>query len=124
MLDLCRTRVLLPFDSRLEVWWLFQVGHQAGATIAILLADTWPNRVKKLVLWGVPIMTVMERGDFLREEPPDYHNEFLGTIMSFVSDRFPDDEHPWQLKVSVPLFLWQGWHGHWGRRQRNEYRGG
>ena len=56
--------------------------------------------MKKLVLWGVPIMTVMERGDFLREEPPDYHHEFLGSLMAFVSDRFPDEDHPWQLKVS------------------------
>ena len=61
--------------------------------------------MKKVVLWGVPIMTVMERGDFLREEPPDYHNEFLGTVMSFVSDRFPDDDHPWQLKVRATLSL-------------------
>lgn len=75
------------------------VGHQVGASLAIHIAVQFPQLVKKLVLWGIPILGVMSRGDVLREEPPDFAGNFFGVIDSFVKERFPDEGYPWQLKV-------------------------
>lgn len=77
-----------------------KVGHQAGGALALHLAVNFPRQIGKVVVWGLPLLGFMERGDVLREEPPDYEDEFFDVIQSFVSERFPEESMPWQLKVS------------------------
>lgn len=79
----------IPFDI---------IGHQTGATIGLQIAAEVPEAVRKLVLWAVPILGFMQRGDVLREEPPDYDGNFMEIIQTFVDSRYPEPV-PWQLKV-------------------------
>ncbi|CAI5530082.1 unnamed protein product [Closterium sp. Naga37s-1] len=73
------------------------IGHQTGATVALQIASDLPQVVRRVVLWGVPMLGFMERGDVLREEPPDYDGDLEGTVASFLEKRYPYPV-PWQLK--------------------------
>ncbi|CAI7914236.1 unnamed protein product, partial [Closterium sp. NIES-54] len=74
------------------------IGHQTGATVALQIASDLPQVVRRVVLWGVPMLGFMERGDVLREEPPDYDGDLEGTVATFLEKRYPYPV-PWQLKV-------------------------
>eukprot|EP00897_Mesotaenium_endlicherianum_P007095 jgi/Mesen1/6413/ME000329S05578 len=78
-----------------------QIGHQSGASIAMKIAVDFPKRVRKLVMWGVPILGLLQRGDILRESAPDYEDDFFNVVADFIAARFPHPDHPWQLKATV-----------------------
>ncbi|CAI7847311.1 unnamed protein product [Closterium sp. NIES-53] len=86
-----------------------QVGHEAGATVAIHIAAELPHIVRRLVLWGVPMLGFMERGDALREETPDaqYDSDLPDAVTTFLHRRFPDGGVPWQLKVRTLIDMLQ-----------------
>ncbi|CAI5487881.1 unnamed protein product [Closterium sp. Naga37s-1] len=87
------------------------VGHEAGATVAIHIAAELPHIVRRLVLWGVPMLGFMERGDALREETPDghYDSDLPDAVATFLHRRFPDGGVPWQLKrVHTPVLCMAG----------------
>ena len=50
------------------------------------------------MLWGIPMLGFMQRGDVLREEPPNYEEDFTEVVSTFLEARFPIPV-PWQLKV-------------------------
>ena len=54
--------------------------------------------IRRLVLWGIPMLGFMQRGDVLREEPPNYEEDFTEVVSTFLEARFPIPV-PWQLKV-------------------------
>ncbi|CAI5515824.1 unnamed protein product [Closterium sp. Naga37s-1] len=85
------------------------VGHEAGATVAIHIAAELPHIVRRLVLWGVPMLGFMERGDALREETPDTHYDadLPAAVTTFLERRFPDGGVPWQLKVRTLIDMLQ-----------------
>ncbi|CAI5467811.1 unnamed protein product [Closterium sp. Yama58-4] len=85
------------------------VGHEAGATVAIHIAAELPHIVRRLVLWGVPMLGFMERGDALREETPDgqYDSDLPAAVSTFLHRRFPDGGVPWQLKVRTLIDMLQ-----------------
>ncbi|CAI5967489.1 unnamed protein product [Closterium sp. NIES-65] len=85
------------------------VGHEAGATVAIHIAAELPHIVRRLVLWGVPMLGFMERGDALREETPDghYDSDLPDAVATFLHRRFPDGGVPWQLKVRTLIDMLQ-----------------
>ncbi|CAI5957889.1 unnamed protein product [Closterium sp. NIES-65] len=85
------------------------VGHEAGATVAIHIAAELPHIVRRLVLWGVPMLGFMERGDALREETPDvqYDSDLPDAVTTFLHRRFPDGGVPWQLKVRTLIDMLQ-----------------
>lgn len=74
------------------------IGHHTGAIVAAYIASELPGAVRRLVLWGVPVLGFMERGDVMREEPPDYENDLVGVIQEYTEKRYPTPV-PWQLKV-------------------------
>ncbi|CAI5484048.1 unnamed protein product [Closterium sp. Yama58-4] len=86
-----------------------QVGHEAGATVAIHIAAELPHIVRRLVLWGVPMLGFMERGDALREETPDghYDSDLPAAVTTFLHRRFPEGGVPWQLKVRTLIDMLQ-----------------
>ncbi|CAI5536251.1 unnamed protein product [Closterium sp. Naga37s-1] len=86
-----------------------QVGHEAGAMVAIHIAAELPHIVRRLVLWGVPMLGFMERGDALREETPDaqYDSDLPDAVTTFLHRRFPDGGVPWQLKVRTLIDMLQ-----------------
>ncbi|CAI5948116.1 unnamed protein product [Closterium sp. NIES-64] len=85
----------LRFTSTIDL-----IGHQTGATVALQIASDLPQVVRRVVLWGVPMLGFMERGDVLREEPPDYDGDLEGTVATFLEKRYPYPV-PWQLKVTT-----------------------
>jgi pimeloyl-ACP methyl ester carboxylesterase len=40
------------------------LGHHTGAQVAVTLAERWPDRIDRLVLYGVPVMSQDEREAF------------------------------------------------------------
>ncbi|CAI5529824.1 unnamed protein product [Closterium sp. Naga37s-1] len=82
------------------------IGHQTGATVALQIASDLPQVVRRVVLWGVPMLGFMEQGDVLREEPPDYDGDLEGTVATFLEKRYPYPV-PWQLKVRTLIDMLQ-----------------
>ncbi|CAI5503354.1 unnamed protein product [Closterium sp. Naga37s-1] len=91
----------LRFTSTIDL-----IGHQTGATVALQIASDLPQVVRRVVLWGVPMLGFMERGDVLREEPPDYDGDLEGTVATFLEKRYPYPV-PWQLKVRTLIDMLQ-----------------
>lgn len=76
--------------------------------MAAYIASELPSAVRRLVLWGVPVLGFMERGDAMREEAPDYENDLPGVVQDYIERRYPTPV-PWQLKVRRPTApsLWR-----------------
>ncbi|CAI5523941.1 unnamed protein product [Closterium sp. Naga37s-1] len=91
------------------------VGHQVGATVALHIAAELPHIVRRIALWGIPMLGFMERGDVLREESPDadYQADLSAAIGAFITTRFPEQrvdtgvDVPWQLKVRTVIDMLQ-----------------
>ncbi|GIW07623.1 MAG: hypothetical protein KatS3mg060_2428 [Dehalococcoidia bacterium] len=62
------------------------VGHHTGVTIAMIQAEQFPETVRKLVLWGIPLLPEanMER---LRNEGPSTYSEDGAELVRFWVNR-------------------------------------
>ncbi|XP_024521084.1 bifunctional epoxide hydrolase 2 isoform X2 [Selaginella moellendorffii] len=65
------------------------VGHHIGAAVAMQLAVDFPESVKKLALWGVPILD--ESVKKFVPEAPDFEDEDLKAVIKF-----------WKIRNKVP----------------------
>ncbi|CAI5462548.1 unnamed protein product [Closterium sp. Yama58-4] len=87
-----------------------------GATVALHIAAELPHIVRRIALWGIPLLGFMGRGDVLREESPDadYQADLPAAIEAFITTRFPEQQVggagvdvPWQLKVRTVIDMLQ-----------------
>ncbi len=51
------------------------LGHHTGASIALVIADRYPDRVGKLVLWGVPHLPPPRMDRLANEQPFSYSKD-------------------------------------------------
>ena len=51
------------------------VGHHTGAAVGLQLAACWPDRVRRMVLWGVPLLNQRLSEQLSAEEAPSYDAE-------------------------------------------------
>eukprot|EP00850_Spirogloea_muscicola_P016622 SM000136S00168 [mRNA] locus=s136:113693:114832:- [translate_table: standard] len=79
------------------------VGHQAGASVAMRVALTYPQRVRRLVLWGIPILDSTLREQLLQlqpPQPPDTRKNHPAAVLQSPHNRFPDQMQGWPVQQS------------------------
>jgi pimeloyl-ACP methyl ester carboxylesterase len=91
------------------------VGHHTGVTIALIQADQFPETVRKLVLWGIPLLPpeTMER---LRTEGPATYSEDGSELVRFWVNRRRMSRPEATIDLSVRWMierLQMGFNTHW-----------
>eukprot|EP00850_Spirogloea_muscicola_P011776 SM000074S21686 [mRNA] locus=s74:443197:444583:+ [translate_table: standard] len=86
------------------------VGHQAGASVAMHVALTYPQRVRRLVLWGIPILETPWREQLLQPQlpqPPDTRKDHPAAVPQSLHNRFPGEMQGWPVQARAVVEMLQ-----------------
>eukprot|EP00850_Spirogloea_muscicola_P013646 SM000093S24457 [mRNA] locus=s93:402785:404732:- [translate_table: standard] len=86
------------------------VGHQAGASVAMRVALTYPQRVRRLALWGIPILDSPWREQLLQPQlpqPPDTCKDHPAAVSQSLHNRFPGEVRGWPVQARAVVEMLQ-----------------
>ncbi|MFN8535195.1 MAG: alpha/beta hydrolase [Dehalococcoidia bacterium] len=98
------------------------LGHHTGVTVAMIQADEFPDTVRKLVLWGIPLLPAAAL-DRLRNEGPSTYGEEGAELTRFWVNRRRMSRPEASTELSIRWMierLQMGLNTHWAHNMVGE----
>ncbi len=81
------------------------IGHHTGASVALQMASQAPTRVRRLALWGIPLLSPESSARLANEEPPTYDDHELSELVGSWQRRQKFTGPAWTPAIGIRALL-------------------